>query len=72
MCAMMKEGAKRGKKKEEWGMCAFCRTPPASSNEESIKRIEKRVELDDASAICDLGVIILEVCMACLEIRPSH
>ena len=52
---MMKEGAKRGKKKEEWGMCAFCRTPPASSNEESIKRIKKRVELDDASAICDLG-----------------
>ena len=52
---MMKEGAKRGKKKEEWGMCAFCRTPPVTSNEESIKRIKKRVESDDVSAICDLG-----------------
>ena len=37
--------------------CPFCRTPSpaATSNEEIIKRIMKRVEANDAQAMCELG-----------------
>ena len=35
--------------------CPFCRTPPPRSDEEIIKRIEKRMELNDAQAISSLG-----------------
>ena len=35
--------------------CPFCRTPTAVSNKEVIKRCKKRVEVDDAEAIYNLG-----------------
>jgi len=37
--------------KVEEQICPFCRTPPASSDEERIKMYEKRMELNDAIAI---------------------
>lgn len=37
--------------------CPFCRTPNPITNEELIKRYEKRMELNDATAIYTLGVI---------------
>ena len=44
--AMVMEEIRRGKKKEEWGMCACCRTPPHSSNEEVIERLAKLMDND--------------------------
>ena len=35
--------------------CPFCRIPTATSNEEVVKRTNKRVEVGDATAICNLG-----------------
>ena len=35
--------------------CPYCRTPVPTSFEESIERLQKRVELDDAEAIRNLG-----------------
>ena len=35
--------------------CPFCRVPTPDSDEEVIKRYKKRMELDDAIAICDVG-----------------
>jgi TPR repeat protein len=35
--------------------CVFCRTRALSSDEEHIERIKKRVEVNDARAICNLG-----------------
>ena len=35
--------------------CPFCRTPSPTSDEEMIKRYEKRVELNDANAIYSMG-----------------
>eukprot|EP00979_Chaetoceros_neogracilis_P002318 scaffold402_cov217-Chaetoceros_neogracile.AAC.5 len=35
--------------------CVFCRSEPYSSDEESIERIEKRVEANDAQAMFNLG-----------------
>ena len=35
--------------------CPFCRTPTASSIEEYFERLQKRVDLDDAEAIRNLG-----------------
>ena len=35
--------------------CPFCRVPLPESHKEIIERIKKRVEMDDANAICDLG-----------------
>jgi len=40
-------------KKED--LCPFCRTPPASTDEKIIKRYEKRIKLNDARAIYNLG-----------------
>ena len=37
-------------------LCPFCRTPPPNSNEEEIERLEKRIELNDAYAIYQLGI----------------
>jgi len=37
------------------GLCPFCRTPGPTSDEESIGRFKKRVELDDADAMNSLG-----------------
>ena len=38
--AMIQDAAKRGKKREEAGICAFCRAPHANSDEDYLKRIE--------------------------------
>ena len=45
---MVEEARGRG---GEIGLCAFCRTPPATSDEDSIKRIRKHVEADNADAL---------------------
>ena len=36
--------------------CPFCRVPISKSSEVTVRRIMKRVEVDDAYAICDLGL----------------
>ena len=41
--------------KKEHNICPFCRTPNPTTNEEVIKQFEKRIELNDATAICDMG-----------------
>jgi len=46
--------------KEEDDICPFCRTPPPSTHEEIIKRYKYHVEMNDASAICDLGFFYFE------------
>ena len=38
-------------------LCPFCRTPTALSSEENIKRLQKRVEVDDVESINHLGDI---------------
>ena len=35
--------------------CAFCRTPRSTSGEKTLKRLRKRVEINDPSAIYNLG-----------------
>ena len=35
--------------------CPFCRTPPVDSNRETIRRFEKRMDLNDADAINQVG-----------------
>ena len=42
--------------------CPFCRTPPPTSAEENLKRLEKRMELNDARAIYNLGCYHSEGC----------
>ena len=37
-------------------VCPFCRTPPAGSKKELIRRLEKRMEMNDGRAIYSLGV----------------
>ena len=44
-------------RQEEDNICPFCRTPPAGSNEGNLKRLEKRMELNDATTIYTLGAI---------------
>ena len=46
----MMEDVKRGKKEEELGMCAFCRTPPHCSNEEGTERLAKLMDNGNADA----------------------
>jgi len=41
--------------KKEHDICPFCRTLPAITYEENIKRLEKRMDLNDAIAIYNLG-----------------
>ena len=48
--AMDMEEIRRGKKEEELGMCAFCRTPTHSSDEEYAKRTTKQIEKGNAEA----------------------
>jgi len=43
-----------GRQKED-DVCPFCRTPPTSSFDEAIKRLEKRMELNDSRAIYNMG-----------------
>ena len=42
-------------RQEEDDICPFCRTPPPKSDEEMIKRFEKRIELSDTRAIYNMG-----------------
>jgi len=41
--------------KQEHDVCPFCRTPPSKSDEEYIKRVQQRIELNDSEAIYDMG-----------------
>ena len=52
--AMVMEDIKKGKELEEH-LCAFCRTPETSSDEEKIRRREKLVENGNVVAIFQLG-----------------
>ena len=49
--AMAEEGRGRGK----IGLCAFCRKPNPSSQEERIKQIQKLMNADNANAFYDLA-----------------
>ena len=49
--AMLDEARGRGK----IGLCAFCRTPSATSDEEGVRRIKKLIEADHAYAFYTLG-----------------
>ena len=49
------EQMKKGKKGEELGICAFCRELPASSDEETIERYKKLMEMGNAEAYHQLG-----------------
>ena len=42
-------------RRKEDDICPFCRTPPPTTDEELIKRFEKRIELNDARAMHDFG-----------------
>ena len=48
--AMMKEAMRKGKKKNEWGKCAFCRTLIPSSEEEAVEQTKKQMENGNANA----------------------
>jgi len=45
----------RSKKKKMEDLCPFCRTPPSNSDKEEVKRIEKRIKLNDAEAFLRFG-----------------
>ena len=45
------------------GLCPFCRTPAPTTNEKLIEQSKKRVEVDDATAIYNLG---------CCHVDGSH
>ena len=49
---MTKEARQRG---GESGLCAFCRTPAATSDEEENERIKKMAESGNAEAIYNIG-----------------
>ena len=36
-------------------LCAFCRMPMSKSNEEDLKRVKKRMKVNDSEAFCTLG-----------------
>ena len=40
--------------------CPFCRVPASKTSEETVGRIKKRAEVDDANAICNLGLCYAE------------
>ena len=44
-----------GLTREKDNICPFCRTPASKSDEENIKRLEKRMDMNDARAIHNLG-----------------
>jgi len=52
--AFQSRAAKAGRSKED-DICPFCRTPTPDSDEETVKRYEKRIELDDPLGIYNLG-----------------
>ena len=53
--AMTKEEKRKGKKNEELGMCAFCRTISASSMNEEIKQLNNLMESGNADAYHQLA-----------------
>jgi hypothetical protein len=53
--AMIIEDAKRGKKKEELGICAFCRTLIPSSDEERLNLLTNLIEKGNAMAYYQFG-----------------
>ena len=53
--AMVMEDIKKGKEELEEHLCAFCRTPESSSDEERTRRLEKLVENGNANAFYQLG-----------------
>ena len=53
--AMILEEIRKGKKKEEMGMCAFCRTLIPSSDEEGIERLAKLMDNGNADAYYQLA-----------------
>ena len=55
LVGMISEQMKKGKKEEELGICAFCRTPKASSDEENIERNKKLMEKGNAEAYNQLA-----------------
>jgi len=52
--AVQIRAALAGRRKED-DICPFCRTSPAKTNEETIRRYEKRIELNDAYATYNMG-----------------
>ena len=52
--AVRSRAVSAGRQKED-DICPFCRTPPTSSFDKAIKRLEKRMELNDYRAIYNLG-----------------
>ena len=64
--AMTIEGVRKGTKKEEMGMCAFCRTLRPISNEEKVKRLKGQMEKDNAMAC--LGSVMSKESMVCNRI----
>ena len=53
--SMMKEEIRRGRKKIEEHMCAFCRTPPSRSDEEEVEQIKRLMEKGNADAFYYFG-----------------
>ena len=54
--AIALEGARKGKKKKlACGICAFCRTPPPSSMNEEVKRLQNLMESGNADAYHQLA-----------------
>ena len=43
------------------GLCPFCRTPAPTTDEEMIEQYKKRVEVDDAEAIYNLGCCHVDI-----------
>ena len=43
--------------REKDNVCPFCRTPPPSTDKEYIKRLNKRIDMDDTNAIYQLACI---------------
>lgn len=63
------EAVKRNKKKEELGMCAFCRKLPSISDEESIERVNKLIKKGSGKAVFNLKWLMLTEVMVCHKIR---
>lgn len=51
----MKEEAIRGKKREELGICAYCRMPAQVSDEKNIKQLKQLMEKGNCEAFYQLG-----------------
>jgi len=54
-CSMAEHGEMKKGNIKPW--CAFCRLPLPTSNKEALKRIKKRMKLNDARAYVQLGLL---------------